>query len=117
MYDTSAITLYVFLVPTNSLYSTCYSALLSTTHRDIYLGYNVIRFLLPTNFLYSTCYSTLLSTTHRDIYLDYNVIRFLLPTNSLYSTCYSVLLSTTHIGASTSDIATLPVIISNIIFR
>jgi len=39
------------------------------------------------------------------------------PTNSPLGTCFSALLSTTHIRASTSDITTLPVTGSNIIFQ
>ena len=49
-------------------------------------------------------------------YLSYSVTHSVVPTNTPLGTCFSALLSTTYIRASTSDITTLPVLDSKIIF-
>jgi hypothetical protein len=50
-------------------------------------------------------------------YHSYNIIHFMVPTDSPYGMCFSSLLSMTYIRASTLDITTLSIIVSNTIFQ
>jgi len=48
---------------------------------------------------------------------SYNIVHSMVPTDSPYGMCFSALLNVTYIRASTLDITTLTIIVSNIIFQ